>query len=724
MARRDPNTLDLTQQPLRLARDLRFWPIHQRGELVYRIEIPSLHRFFRVGYEEYLFLSLLDGRTTIPQACGLAAAKLGSRAPSADDATTISKWLLKNELAYLATEEEPKRKPHRAGGAATSKWSWFKRLNPFWIKVPLPKAHALMSSCARLLNPLFSPAAILLGVGLIIIALCVLGLNWADFSASSAALFLPNNWLGLVVAWVMLKVIHELAHAVACETMGGEVSEAGIVFVLFAPLAYVDVSSCWRMNSRWSRIAVAAAGMYVELLIAAIALLMWSLTDSTTAKFMLYQLVITAGLSTLLFNANVLMRFDGYFILADLIDVPNLQSEASLSVRSLLSRIVTGQRSPDRSLGSWRRHFVFVYGIAALLWRVVVCVSLFIAASTMFAGAGIVIALIGMCLWLAAPIQSLIGGMQRLLQAGLTQSIRPLVVGSGLLAAAVWLVFICPIPAAISVPSVVEYLPETAMRSQTGGFISKIHVVDGQTVSEGARLLTLENRELVTQLEELKLTWQQNELRLRQATESHDASQQQILRKNQVSLVQQMQPLQAQVAALEVISPRAGRVIAPALAQRLGAYVKEGDALFTVACEADKQLIAVIGEDVVDDVRRWLGQTVQLCSPYLPELYGRLERIEPRATDKLPSASLAAIAGGPLAVRPASDPADVDSWRLLEPVFRGRIDLSPEASAQLPAGMRLRTSFGFQSQTLYQLWSQAIRNLWYRAHQSVVEGLD
>ncbi|MEZ6078497.1 MAG: biotin/lipoyl-binding protein [Pirellulaceae bacterium] len=158
----------------------------------------------------------------------------------------------------------------------------------------------------------------------------------------------------------------------------------------------------------------------------------------------------------------------------------------------------------------------------------------------------------------------------------MTQSIRPLVVSSGLLAAAVWLVFFCPIPIAISVPSVVDYLPETSLRSRTSGFITMVHVVDGQTVEMGDRLLTIENRELVTQLEELELTWQQNEIRLRQATDVHDASQQQILRKNQASLTQQMQPLRAQVTALDVISPRAGRVVAPALAQRLGRTLRRG----------------------------------------------------------------------------------------------------------------------------------------------------
>ena len=120
MVLRDPNTLDLTHQKLRMAEDVMVWPVHERGELVYRIEIPKLHRFFRVGFEEYVFISVLDGSTSIPQACGLAAAKLGSRAPTAAQAGAIGRWLLQHELAYLDSDGPPIRRLSSAGASPTS----------------------------------------------------------------------------------------------------------------------------------------------------------------------------------------------------------------------------------------------------------------------------------------------------------------------------------------------------------------------------------------------------------------------------------------------------------------------------------------------------------------------------------------------------------------------------------------------------------------------------
>ncbi len=168
--------------------------------------------------------------------------------------------------------------------------------------------------------------------------------NWGRFVASASEVFSVGNWLWLLVTWVSLKIIHEMAHAVACHRQGCAVRETGIVFILFAPLAYVDVTSCWRLNSRWSRIAVASAGMYVELVIAAIAIMAWAATDSPRAEFLLHNLILAAGLSTLIFNANALMRFDGYYILADLIEIPNLYAEGSTRSAGLSKESSAGNR--------------------------------------------------------------------------------------------------------------------------------------------------------------------------------------------------------------------------------------------------------------------------------------------------------------------------------------------------------------------------------------------
>jgi putative peptide zinc metalloprotease protein len=713
---RDPNTLDLTQQRLRMADDVRVWPVRERGELVYRIEIPSLHRFFRVGHEEYVFISLLDGSTTIPQACGLAAKKLGSRAPTSTQAGTIARWLLQNELAYLESDGPPVRRAFTAmDSIASGPAGLVKKLNPFWIKVPLPYSDVVLNVCSKMLRSIFAPQAVLLGIVLMIGAAGVLFTRWTEFITSTASIFHPTNWIWLLLAWVMLKVVHELAHAVACDRQGAEVKEAGLVFILFAPLAFVDVTSCWRMNSRWSRIAVAAAGMYVELVIAAAAIVCWAFVEDPQSRFLLQNLVITASLSTLLFNANFLMRFDGYYIVSDLIEIPNLYGEAEATIRRLATQAATGEQAGKGVLSGWRKHFVLIYGLAALIWRIVICFSLGVAASTMFAGAGIAITLIGLMIWFGGPLMRLYQFAADLRLRDPNRFVRGMLVSGATVCAFVWLMFWCPLPTAVRVPAVARYLPETMMRSRASGFISKIHVADGDRVEEGDLLVELENRELVSELQQLEVTFQQNEIRLRRAIERHEPSERQVLQEDQKAITQQLDQLRSQAGGLRLVATRAGRVVAHGLEARLATYVEEGDPLLVVASESDKELVALIDQDVVEEVRSHVGRMLRIRSASFDTVTGRLDRIEPRATDRLPDPSMAASEGGSLAVQPVTDKDDPEAVRLLEPHFRGRVVIQPDVAAEVPAGMRMRVSVGYRTEPIASRVRRTIRRIWHKA---------
>lgn len=717
MAQRDPNTLDLSQQTIRIAEDVMFWPVRERGELVYRMEIPKLHRFFRVGYEEYVLISLLNGKTTIPQACGLAAAKLGNRAPTAAQAGAIGRWLLSNELAYLESDGPPVRRVSSSDTPNQNRQSgWFTRLNPFWIKIPFPRSERWIRPSAKIMRPLFAMPVVMMGMLVLAIATLVLAARWDEFSLSSASFFHPNNWIWLVSSWIGLKIVHEFAHAVACARAGGEVRESGIVLVLFAPLAYVDVTSCWRMDSRWSRIAVAAAGMYVELVIAATAMLLWTVVDDPLARFLLHNLVVAAGLSTLLFNANVLMRFDGYFILADLIEIPNLYAEASGSLRRLTHRWVTGEETaPVTSLIGWRRHFVLSYGIAALLWRVAVCVSLGIAASTMFAGAGIAIAALGLCMWLGRPLLQLRTYAAELRGRDPIRFARAGVISVAGLCGCCWLVFWLPIPTSVTVPATATYLPDTIVRSRASGFVTRVLVADGSQVREGDLMLEIENRDLRNQAQQLDITRQQNEIRLRQATDRHDAGARQIVQENQKAVVEQLAQIRGQMSGLKVVAPRTGRVVAPGLASRLGTYVEEGDSLLVLANETDKELVAVIAQDLVKEVRPAVGKTLQITTAHHDRVDGTLDRIEPRASDRLPDAALAAPEGGSLVVQDQGVRDEVQEYRLLQPHFLGRISLTAPVAAEIRAGMRVQASVGYRTEPIASRMRRAIRRLWYAA---------
>tara|TARA_R110002049_G_scaffold27321_1_gene93925 strand:+ start:13366 stop:15519 length:2154 start_codon:yes stop_codon:yes gene_type:complete len=714
MTDRDESTIDLAQQCVRIADDVVVWPVRERGELAYRLEIPALHRFFRVGYEEYALISLLDGQTTIAQACGLVAAQIGRRAPGGKQAETIQRWLLKNELAYLPDQGPPVRRPHARSNTDETPLGLLKRFNPFWIKVPLGPAAAWISPVAKRLLWCFSTVAVLIATALILWAVFSLLGHWDRFLADSSQIFSSSNFVYLFGTWLVLKLVHETAHAVACQRCGGDVHDAGIVLVLFAPLAYVDVTSCWRMNSRWSRIAVAGAGMFAELVIASAAFLLWQWSRSEEYALAFKNIVMTASVTTIMFNANVLMRFDGYHMLADAIEVPNLYAESMNAVKRVANRWLVGDDNQVGHYSGWRKWFILIYGVAALAWKVVICFTLGVAASTLFSGAGIVITAIGIVLWFADPAKKLVGFASQLWQRD-----RVLFVRAGsitclcvclLIASVTWL----PVPTAVTVPAVTEYLPQTIVRSGVDGFIRKVHVDNLDSVQAGDLLIELENRELDDRQLGLKLQLAQNEIRKRQAASQRDAATVLVLQDKQASLRQQLAQIDSQRAGLRVVAHRDGQVIARDLNTKVGAFVSEGDQLLNIAQPFEKEIVAVVSQSRIKRARRATEQQVTLSAADFSRHTGKLDRIDPRATHELVDPSLAATAGGPLAVR--RDEQDDGQLRLLEPHFLARISLGQHSAEATPAGMRMQASFGYRTEPLLTRLRVTISNLFYRAH--------
>ncbi|WP_430450751.1 efflux RND transporter periplasmic adaptor subunit [Rhodopirellula europaea] len=719
---RDPGTIDWQQQPIRIAADVKVWPVRETGEPIYRIEIPATHQFFRVGLSEYTFLSALDGHRTIAQACGLVTAKMGRAAPSSSQCESIARWLIDHRLAHFA-DAPPPRREHlcQASPADNSQTkSILSRWNPFWIKMPVPGAAGLLQCLSRVLGFLFSTPMLIVGTLIIVAALVGLTSRWSEFIAGASSIFDPSNWAWLLFTAIGLKLIHEVGHAIACHRAGGSVREAGVVWVLMTPLAYVDVSSCWRLPSRWSRIGVAAAGMFIEGLIASLAIGGWMLSDDEMFRWWCHHVILTAGLSTILFNANVLMRFDGYFMLSDVMDVPNLATEANQSVRQFLRRWFLGDASWNSSHTGWRRLAVFVYGWSAVAWRVLVCVSLAIAASTMLGGAGIVLSILGLWMWWGKPLVQFLKSMRTLWDTEPIQVCRGTVLGTTAVGVFGWMLFSMPIPSSVRVPVVVQYDPDSAIRVGAEGFLIELKVDEGDKVEAGDLLATIENRELKQRVAELEIAQKQNDIRLRKAIESREESERLILLDNRQAITDKLATLQTQSDQLNVVANRAGVVIADDLPSKLNTYIHEGDVLMVVAAESDKEVLAVIDQSQVDDVRKQIGQPVRLVAPGRQTFWATLDQLQPRASDRVPNASLAATHGGPLAVRvdDASEDSSnddrlgedmIDSMRLLQPHFRGVLKLPREEAQRLPSGLRLEARFGWHQASIakrVRLWFQ------------------
>src|SRR4030095_6602025 len=254
-----------------------------------------------------------------------------------------------------------------------------------------------MPSLARL----FSPACLGLAVALVVTAIMVVAVNFGVLSERLprfAEFFGPGNLVWLAVSLALVKTLHELGHAITCKRFGGDVNRLGVMLLVFTPSLYCDVSDAWMFRDRWRRMAVSAAGVAVELILAAIATLVWSMTQPGWINSLALNVMFVCSVGTLLINGNPLLRYDGYYVLADWLETPNLQQQATSTVQRGLAWLFAGVTlEPPRLLAEPGPVLLWTYAITSLIYRGVVIVGIvwFVDAVLRPLGLGTVTFLIG-----------------------------------------------------------------------------------------------------------------------------------------------------------------------------------------------------------------------------------------------------------------------------------------------------------------------------------------
>ncbi|MGD9127079.1 MAG: efflux RND transporter periplasmic adaptor subunit, partial [Planctomycetia bacterium] len=636
--------------------------------------------------------SLLDGKTTLSEALGLIAKSNPNAALSEHEATSVCNWLIDNGLVHtfgVAGLNEPELSlPKTAEAPSWAGW------NPLIYRVPLLHPDRFFEKMAPYVGWLFTSWVFIFWLALGLAAAYCIWSDWSRFLLSFNGVFAPMNWLWLPLCWLVLKLVHEFAHGLACKTQGGSVREAGAIFILFVPVTYVDVTSSWRFRWKWQRILTAAAGMYFELLVAGLAVLLWSATGPGLVNNLCFNVILMASVTTLLFNANFLMKFDGYYILSDLLEIPNLQIVARQYVYACLTRPFHDPDPPSRSLPSSRlqRAFIFCYGVAAFCWKIVVCACMIIAASTFFHGAGVILALAAIFLWLGMPTIRFLkrNFYSKKRQHGTRRFSFPSLGVAIFLA--VLLVTVVPWPCPTRAPAVVQYAPLAVIRADSPGFVSEIHVRAGQSVKKDQILATLRNDELHKDLADIKLSVKQAEVKIRVYEHQREMASVQAEMKNLESLQSKLQDKQLQVDQLTIRSPIAGTVIADEnLAMLKGVYMQPGEEILAIGDEESKELQLAISEQDLTSFREVVGTSLRIRLPGGHLFKADLSSIMPRASLQCPHEALSANNGGPLGVRASTSNAenDVNSGQeldLLSPHFIGTIELTGSQSLELKAG--------------------------------------
>ncbi len=693
--------LDLANLRLRLRDELRFELQENGGEPCYIVKNQNSSEYFQIGIAEYAFISLLDGATTVQEAVQEIAYKLGEDAFSVRDALGTAHWLIQNRLAdpvsnsggshssfdYLCEEKKTKKNNRLVS-----------QLNPLFIKTPLFNPGQFFQAVSSRLGWIASRSMLMIWSAVILVALACAFQNWQLIVTSARGILAPNAWLWLVATFVLMKFIHEMAHGLFCHRFGGQVKEAGFVFILFMPIPYVDVTSCWGFPSKWQRIAVSAAGMYIELMIAGMATIAWCMTNDPVWKFHLFNIMLTGSLTTLLFNANFLMRFDGYYILSDWLEIPNLAQLGQQHLHYLGKRYALGMKLPAARYSHGRSLVIKSYGLAAFCWRIFICISLSILATSLLYGFGVALSLLGVAMWIGMPVyrfaKLIVGNRPAAAPDFRWVALVTAPVCVGLLTS----LFILPWPVQVSAPAFVQFNNPSIVRAEAAGFVKKVWVRNGDSVVPGDVLIELENDELRTKLLFLNAELQRSLVRSRRYHVERNIAAYQSEVASRAAIEKQASEAARQLESLTIRATDAGTVVARGLESMAGQHVTIGTELLQVVDENQKEIVLSVGQDNFDEFVGSQGkQAVFAPTHSLMRFVTQLDNIEPTASSRV-DIRLTSYAGGSLAVRPASrETVEQQPLELIQPRFSGKASLDATAGRQLISGSKGRVRLSLYS---------------------------
>ncbi|MDR0781149.1 MAG: hypothetical protein LBF16_10720 [Pseudomonadales bacterium] len=641
-------------------------PLHRmlRGKPWILLQDPVTQRFHRLTPQVWQVLQLLDGRRTLDEVWD-AACELATQPPAGAQFQETAQAISQHELVQLMsalyandllqTQVSPDAdevfQRHRRQQRAKFKQSW---LNPMSIKIPLLHPDTWFERHAALARKLFTWPVLMLWLLLVAPAAMLAWQHWAELTNNlSDRVLAGSNVVLLWFTYPVVKAVHEWAHGMAVKAWRGQVREIGLMLILFTPVPYVDATSSYRFPSKWSRAIVAAAGILAELALGALAIYVWSMAESGLVRALAFNVILIACVSTVLMNGNPLMRYDGYFIASDLLEMPNLAQRATQYWAYLFDRYAFGARDaqpPVEARGE--RTVLFVYGAIAPVYRLLICIGIIWFVASEYLLIGTLMALVAAWFALVMPVWK---GWKHLREGpGLVRR-RDVAMRRTLLALLVTVAFVCLVPLPFhAVEQGVVWLPDEAIvRTEVAGHVVQVQSEADQPVVRGAPLLQLESLSLATEAATARAAVAQTEAHLRKA-EVDDVVRAASLRHELAARRARLSEALRRTSALDVKAGVAGRWVPVAPTELVGRYVKRGEVLgFTVDGPSDLVRVAVSQEHRNLISSRLQAVSVRLAHSPEKVLDAQVHRHVPGGEFDLVSPALGTSGGGDIAVDPS-----------------------------------------------------------------------
>lgn len=630
---------------------------------------PVRNRYFRIGRVAAALIGAWHRAD--PAVVARAAEPAAGRPIDATEVERFVRFLRHNDLTAESGPARTRDLLERAAAARPHWTRWLLR-NYLFLRVPLVRPDAFLDATLPLVRPLMSRTVALL-VGLAgAIGLMLVLRQWEAFTATFLHFFSLAGVLWFGVALVGTKIVHELAHAYTAKRFGCRVHTMGIAFLVLWPVLYTDVSDAWRLASRRARLQIGAAGMMAELALACLATLAWSFMPDGPARAAAFLIATVTWAMTLLINLNPFLKFDGYYLLSDLLGVSNLQGRSFALGRWRLREALFGfgEPAPEPLSGRLRRGLV-LYAWGTWIWRFFLFIGIALLIYHFFIKVvGIFLMVVELAWFIARPVRDELAEWSRRRQSmrfNRNLIVSLLVLAGGIAALAV------PWQDRLALPAVWEAARTAELHPPVPARIAEVAAGEGANLAAGDPVMRLDSPDLALQLE---LTARRvdllQQLIARRAAGGETAEAVGVLEQELATELATLRGLRAEAARLALTAPIAGRLadLPPGLAP--GRWVRPTDRLGRIV-GADASLVAWLPEHALERVTPGAAARFYPDDPGRAPIAATVVEVEAVGEVHLDSPYLASVFGGPIAVR------EDDRGRLVPETAVYRVILAPDA---------------------------------------------
>lgn len=671
-----------------LREDLRLFAAapNRDGSPAWTIQDPVTNRFFRIGWLEFEVLSrwtLLD-----PKRIAQSVAHDTGLAAQTEHVLMLNRFFEANHLLRVADAAGTARLAAERERQRGSKLSWLLH-NYLFFRIPLLRPGQFFERTAPLLAWVYTRAFAWCVIIAALLGLMLAARQWDEFAHTFVDFLTPQGLVGYGLALTFAKTLHELGHAYTATRYGVRVAHMGVAFLVMWPMLYTDTSESWKLAERAQRFRIAAAGMAAEFSLAAFATLGWSITADGPLRSALFFLATTSWLITVGINASPFMRFDGYFLLSDALDIPNLHARSFALARAWLRRLLLGWREADpENLPARLRRGMLGFALITWMYRLVVFLGIAVAVYYFFFKVlGIFLFLVELAWFIARPIWSeLQVWIKRWREIRLARVIWP----AALLAAGVALLFV-PLRYDVRAEAWIHAEQQQIIYSPLPARVSSVRGAGEVKAREVLALLdSPDTRSKANQSEILAAALA---LQLNQTIGRADGAEKRLIIAEQ--LAQQRAELQAQrdeLQRLELRAPFSGQLLDVDNEIQKGSWINASQPIAILIDPHSWIIEAFVEQDMIgrfdvgDQARVYLRGSIE------PPLSAKVISIDSTRALAFPHQMLAADHGGRLAAnKPTTAGPQAGQLVPRDALYRVRLAPDDAALARIPHTMSLAT---------------------------------